>query len=164
MAALGAESRTVAGGLSPYLVFDRALLVLPLQDAPGEALVVRSPDLVAFVAETFDLLWATGESMSKPRERAVVQDVTDQTQRSVLRHLVQGDDDRATARALGISVRTCQRHVSSIMRRLGATSRFQLGYLAHRYDLLDPNPPGAGRLTARAPPTERHGIDAGPHP
>ncbi|MDJ0382621.1 hypothetical protein [Streptomyces sp. G-G2] len=83
---LGAEARTVTGGLTQCLIFDRTLLVLPLQDATGGALLVRSPD---------------------------------QTKRSILRHLVQGDDDRATARALGISVRTCRRHVSDIMRHLG---------------------------------------------
>ncbi|MET9686916.1 helix-turn-helix transcriptional regulator [Streptomyces sp. NPDC006514] len=139
LAALGAEARTVSGGLARCLVFDRSLLALPLPETAGGALLVRSPDLVAFVAELFDLLWATGERIGKPREKAFIQDVADQAKRSVLQHLMQGDDDRATARALGISVRTCQRHVSAIMRQLGATSRFQLGYLAHQHGLLSPD-------------------------
>lgn len=141
LAELGAETRTVTGGLTSCILFDRVLLVLPLQDAAGGALLVRSPDVVAFAAEMFDLLWATGESMNKPREKAFIQDIADQTKRSILQHLIQGEDDRTTARALGISVRTCQRHVSDIMRRLGATSRFQLGYLAHRHALLDSDGP-----------------------
>ncbi|MCX5149817.1 LuxR C-terminal-related transcriptional regulator [Streptomyces sp. NPDC048550] len=141
LADLGAEARTVTGGLTGCILFDRILLVIPLQDAAGGALLVRSPDLVAFAAEMFDFLWATGESMNKPREKAFVQDIADQTKRSILLHLAQGEDDRTTARALGISVRTCQRHVSDIMRRLGATSRFQLGYLAHRHALIDPDGP-----------------------
>ncbi|MEV0416198.1 helix-turn-helix transcriptional regulator [Streptomyces sp. NPDC050448] len=141
LAELGAETRTVTGDLTSCILFDRVLLVLPLQDAAGGALLVRSPDVVAFAAEMFDSLWATGDRMNKPREKAFVQDIADQTKRSILLHLVQGDDDRATARALGISVRTCQRHVSDIMRRLGATSRFQLGYLAHRHALLDSDGP-----------------------
>ncbi|MFD7912423.1 LuxR C-terminal-related transcriptional regulator [Streptomyces sp. NPDC059752] len=145
LAALGAEARTVSGGLARCLVFDRSLLALPLPETAGGALLVRSPDLVAFVAELFDLLWATGERIGKPREKAFIQDVADQAKRSVLQHLMQGDDDRATARALGISVRTCQRHVSAIMRQLGATSRFQLGYLAHQHGLLSPD----GSETAR---------------
>ncbi|MFF1556196.1 LuxR C-terminal-related transcriptional regulator [Streptomyces sp. NPDC058279] len=154
MADLGAEARTVSGGLLRCLVFDRTLLVLPLQDATGGALLVRSPDLVAFVAEMIELLWATGEHLSKPREKAFIQDVADQAKRSILQHLVQGDDDRATARALGISVRTCQRHVSALMRQLGATSRFQLGYLAHRHGLLayDGPTPAPTTLTPAAPP------------
>ncbi|AWZ08061.1 MULTISPECIES: helix-turn-helix transcriptional regulator [unclassified Streptomyces] len=148
LAALGAEARTVSGGLAGCLVFDRALLVLPLRETAGGAggaLLVRSPDLVAFVAEMFDVLWATGEHIGKPREKAFIQDVADQAKRSILQHLMQGDDDRVTARALGISVRTCQRHVSAIMRQLGATSRFQLGYLAQLHGLLAPEAPETAR-------------------
>ncbi|MFZ3474305.1 LuxR C-terminal-related transcriptional regulator [Streptomyces sp. 4.24] len=145
LAALGAEARTVSGGLAGCLVFDRALLVLPLRETAGGALLVRSPDLVAFVAEMFDVLWATGEHIGKPREKAFIQDVADQAKRSILQHLMQGDDDRVTARALGISVRTCQRHVSAIMRQLGATSRFQLGYLAQLHGLLAPEAPESAR-------------------
>ncbi|MEV7510388.1 LuxR C-terminal-related transcriptional regulator [Streptomyces sp. NPDC091201] len=147
LAAHGAEARTVSGGLAGFQVFDRSLLVLPLRDAPGGALLVRGPDLVAFAAESFAVLWATGEALGKPREKAFIQDVADQARRSILQHLVQGDDDRVTARALGISVRTCQRHVSAIMRQLGATSRFQLGYLAHRHGLLDAD----GQVSAAGP-------------
>ncbi|MEU2394969.1 hypothetical protein [Streptomyces sp. NPDC007369] len=72
MADLGAEARTVSGGLTCCLVFDRTLLVLPLQDTEGGALLVCSPEMVAFVAETFDLLWATGEYIGKPREKAFI--------------------------------------------------------------------------------------------
>ncbi|MEW2418279.1 LuxR C-terminal-related transcriptional regulator [Streptomyces sp. NPDC046866] len=165
MADLGAEARTVSGGLIRCLVFDRTLLVLPLQDATGGALLVRSPDLVAFAAEMIELLWATGEPLSKPREKAFIQDVADQAKRSILQHLVQGDDDRATARALGISVRTCQRHVSAIMRQLGATSRFQLGYLAHQHGLLGPDGPetaGATPMTSMSPATEATPQETGP--
>ncbi|MFD7553271.1 MULTISPECIES: LuxR C-terminal-related transcriptional regulator [unclassified Streptomyces] len=143
LADLGAEARTVPGGLVRCLVFDRTLLVLPLDDAEGGALLVRSPELVEFVAEMIELLWVTGGHITTPREKAFVQDVADQVKRSILRHLAQGEDDRATARALGISVRTCQRHVSAIMRQLGATSRFQLGYLAQRHELLAPDGPEA---------------------
>ncbi|MFB6613805.1 LuxR C-terminal-related transcriptional regulator [Streptomyces sp. NPDC056367] len=151
MADLGAEARTVPGGLIRCLVFDRTLLVLPLDDPEGGALLVRSPELVAFVAEMIELLWVTGEHIAKPREKAFVQDVADQAKRSILQHLVQGEDDRATARALGISVRTCQRHVSAIMRQLGATSRFQLGYLAQRHGLLAPDGPEAANPVASVP-------------
>ncbi|MFE2327588.1 LuxR C-terminal-related transcriptional regulator [Streptomyces sp. NPDC059385] len=150
LAELGAEARTVPGDLVRCLVFDRSLLVLPLDDAEGGALLVRSPELVAFVAETIELLWVTGEHITRPREKALVQDVADQVKRSILRHLVQGEDDRATARALGISVRTCQRHVSAIMRQLGATSRFQLGYLAQRHGLLASEGPEAASTNPTA--------------
>ncbi|MEU4730121.1 hypothetical protein [Streptomyces sp. NPDC023588] len=67
---LGAEARAVPGGLIRSLVFDRALLVLPLQDVPEGALPARSPDLVAFGAGMIELLWAAGEPLNKAREKA----------------------------------------------------------------------------------------------
>ncbi|MFB7906860.1 LuxR C-terminal-related transcriptional regulator [Kitasatospora sp. NPDC056076] len=134
---LGADVRTVTSALPRFILFDRAVLFLPLGDAPGGALVIRSPDLIAFAAQAFELLWSTAEPIDKPREKEFVRSIAQQTKRSILRHLVQGDDDRATARALGISVRTCQRHVSEIMHGLGASSRLQLGYLIDRHGLLE---------------------------
>ncbi|GGS12323.1 MULTISPECIES: LuxR C-terminal-related transcriptional regulator [Streptomyces] len=134
---LGAEVRTVTGDLARFIVFDRSALFVPLQDSPGGALVVRSPDLIAFTVQIFELLWSSGELIHKPREKSFVQGIADQTRRSILHHLVQGHDDRTTARALGISVRTCQRHVSEIMHRVGATNRFQLGYLIGRHGPLE---------------------------
>ncbi|WP_073919711.1 helix-turn-helix transcriptional regulator [Streptomyces sp. CB00455] len=162
MAELGGEVRTVTSGLPRCLVLDRTLLVVPLQDAPGGALIVRSPDLVDFAAETFEVLWTGGEVINKAREKVFIQDIADQTKRSILQHLLQGEDDRATARALGISVRTCQRHVSDMMRRLGATSRLQLGYLVDRHGLLDAETPDSERAGAvviapgATPPTRSH--------
>ncbi|MFJ2806150.1 LuxR C-terminal-related transcriptional regulator [Kitasatospora sp. NPDC087271] len=137
VAGLGAEVRTVTGSLARFLVFDRKAFLVPLREVPGGALIVRNEDLVALAVEMFNRFWTAGEPIGKPREKAFIQGLTDQTQRSILQHLVDGADDRATARALGISVRTCQRHVSEIMRELGATSRLQLGYLLRKNSLLE---------------------------
>ncbi|MCB5910846.1 LuxR C-terminal-related transcriptional regulator [Streptomyces pinistramenti] len=133
----GAEVRTVTGDLARFIIFDRTVLFIPLQDEPGGgALVVRNSDLVTFAAEMFHSLWLTGELLHKPRERTFIQDLTNQTKQSILQHLIDGADDRTTARALGISVRTCQRHVSEMMRQLGASSRLQLGFLLREQEQL----------------------------
>ena len=49
---------------------------------------------------------------------------------SILSGLSAGLTDEAIAGRLGISVRTCRRHVATLFQVLGATSRFQAGVLA----------------------------------
>ncbi|WP_144440920.1 LuxR C-terminal-related transcriptional regulator [Streptomyces roseifaciens] len=139
----GVEIRTVTGDLARFVIFDREVLVVPLRNSPGGALVVRDADLIAFAAEMFNAAWSTGEPIDKPRERTFVQGLANQTKRSILQHLIDGADDRTTARALGISVRTCQRHVSDIMQQLGASSRLQLGFLLREQELLGGRSPVA---------------------
>ncbi|MBW1597898.1 helix-turn-helix transcriptional regulator [Streptomyces sp. JJ38] len=134
----GAEIRTLSSGLTRFLVFDRETVVLPLPDAPEGALVLRDPDLSSFAADVFEVLWAQGQPMGRCQDKPSIQGIGNQTKQAILRLLVQGSDDRGVARALGISVRTCQRHVSEIMTRVGAKSRLELGYLIRERNLLEP--------------------------
>ena len=68
---------------------------------------------------------------SRPREGAPVD-----LARAVLTQLCAGNTDSHAARRLGISLRTYRRRVASIMRELGAESRFQAGALAVEAGLL----------------------------
>ncbi|GAA4684268.1 helix-turn-helix transcriptional regulator [Streptomyces chumphonensis] len=136
LTAHGAEIRTLSAGLTRFLVFDRETVVLPLPDAPEGALVLRDAALSSFAADLFEVLWAQGRPMGRCQDKAP-EDVGEQPKQAILRLLAQGSDDRGVARTLGISVRTCQRHVSEIMSRLGARSRLELGYLLAERDLLD---------------------------
>lgn len=70
---------------------------------------------------------------------------------SIVRLLVQGLEDRAIARRMGMSLRTCQRHVSDIMDKLGARSRLHAGFLISELG-VDLNPTGTlgGPAAARA--------------
>ncbi|WP_296139135.1 helix-turn-helix transcriptional regulator [uncultured Tessaracoccus sp.] len=54
------------------------------------------------------------------------------SQEHVVRALASGGTDAIAARELGISERQFRRHVASLMRDLGATSRFQAGVIASR--------------------------------
>jgi DNA-binding NarL/FixJ family response regulator len=54
--------------------------------------------------------------------------------------LAQGYTDETVAKRLGVSPRTSRRIVESMMRRLGARSRFQAGVFAQRSGLLDQSP------------------------
>jgi len=44
----------------------------------------------------------------------------------ILTMLAGGAKDETVARSLGLSVRTCRRHIAEILTRLNATSRFQV--------------------------------------
>ncbi|HEY7177323.1 MAG TPA: helix-turn-helix transcriptional regulator [Micromonosporaceae bacterium] len=65
-----------------------------------------------------------------------VDPASDSSHRSLQQRIVQlladGAKDETIARALGMSVRTCRRHIADIMRRLDAVSRFQAGANAVR--------------------------------
>ncbi|CAM5503203.1 hypothetical protein SAVIM338S_03651 [Streptomyces avidinii] len=132
----GAQIRTITGGLMRLLVFDRETAVIPLGDTSGGAVLIRDAGICTFMVQVFELLWVRGEAIDQGRDRPVVQDLTDQTKQAIMSLLIAGADDRAVARTLGISVRTCQRHVSDIMARVGAESRLQLGYLIREKNLV----------------------------
>jgi DNA-binding NarL/FixJ family response regulator len=51
--------------------------------------------------------------------------------------MAKGYTDEVLARKLGMSVRTCRRHIASLMRRLDAVSRFQAGVRAGRRQLVE---------------------------
>ena len=55
---------------------------------------------------------------------------------SVLAGLASGLTDDAHAARLGMSVRTCRRHIAVLFELLGAESRFQAGVLAAQRGLL----------------------------
>jgi len=133
---LGAEFRTLP--LVPFrmVVFDRALAVVSRgrDDDDRAALIVRSPDLAAAFARVFDAAWqfATPFSASPADAGARLSAV----QRSVLTGLAAGLTDDALAARLGISVRTCRRHIAALFDLLGAESRFQAGVFAAQRGLL----------------------------
>ena len=133
---LGAEYRTLP--LVPFrlVVFDRSLAVVSRgrDDDDRAALVVRSPDLAAAFARVFDAAWdfAAPFSADPVDPEAHLSAV----QRSVLAGLASGLTDDALAVRLGMSVRTCRRHIAALFELLGAESRFQAGVLAAQRGLL----------------------------
>jgi DNA-binding NarL/FixJ family response regulator len=51
--------------------------------------------------------------------------------------MAQGFTDEAVARKLGMSVRTCRRHIAALMGSLDAVSRFQAGVRAANTTLIE---------------------------
>ena len=133
------EAITAAGGefrILPYLpvrtlIFDEKVAVVARQLHPEDraGLVIRDPNLVRLLTGLFEFAWGIAEPFLTEQSSTAV---LNSTQRSVLRGLASGASDEVIARRLGISVRTCRRHIAWMLEELGAETRFQAGMKAHR--------------------------------
>ncbi|GAA1933825.1 helix-turn-helix transcriptional regulator [Kitasatospora viridis] len=129
----GAEVRTSGESCGPLLVIDGEAAVLPERGQPAGLVLVTQPALVAHLADSFETLWhQASDFRSGP---AAARTVSDELRTTVLRLLADGLKDEVIARRLGISLRSCRRHIASLYSSLGADSRFQAGVLAERHGL-----------------------------
>ncbi|MBP3035553.1 winged helix-turn-helix transcriptional regulator [Arthrobacter sp. zg-ZUI100] len=129
--AAGGEFRTLSHMPLRTVIFDGKVAVIPRGSTPDDraGLVIRDPNLVQIFVRMFDFAWELGEPFlaEEPQSNQLTS-----TQRSILRALAAGNPDDVIARRLGISVRTCRRHIAKMLEDLGAESRFQAGIKAHR--------------------------------
>jgi DNA-binding NarL/FixJ family response regulator len=106
-------TRAVEAGVSGYLTKDQApqmLLEAIRHAARGEALILR--EFLERARRWRDDVWKRWESL------------TDREQ-EVLRLLVQGLDNATIAATLSITMRTTESHVTSILKKLGVSSRLE---------------------------------------
>lgn len=140
---VGAKIRTVPVVPRRLIMFDREIAFLPLDGGHSKcgAAVVTEPAFIEYIVAVFELLWASGRPfLTEPEaEEQGPYDVHGELSRTILEHLAAGAKDDAIAHRLGISVRTCRRHIAAIMEHLDANSRFEAGVLAQRRGLLHPN-------------------------
>jgi hypothetical protein len=129
MTELDAQVRTLADGFNRMLIFDRKIGVIDACDTAQAALLVYEPNLVDFMVADFEHAWSGADPFPTDFKRDWAKKISDELKQSIIAMLAQGLDDKAMARRLGVSERTCQRHVAQIMETLGARSRFQAGYL-----------------------------------
>ncbi|MCX4752061.1 helix-turn-helix transcriptional regulator [Kitasatospora purpeofusca] len=127
----GAEVRTLPEVLPQMIIVDGALALLPARS--GGALVIREPDLLAYLLDVFARDWENATPFATGPQAA--HDIAVTVKQSILVLLAKGLKDESIARRLGISLRTCRRHVSEILEGLGAHSRFQAGVFAERRGL-----------------------------
>ncbi|MBN6039075.1 response regulator transcription factor [Amycolatopsis sp. 195334CR] len=127
LARQGVLIRTMPDVPLEALVVDGTLAILPGEDTHDVA-VLRLPSVVAAITELAERLWpiAVPFTGSDPPEAVELSD----RDRELLALLCEGRTDESAAAALGVSVRTVRRMVSSLMNRLGARSRFQAGVKA----------------------------------
>lgn len=127
--ALGSQVRTVGDGLMRMILVDRHTGLMEVHGDSGAALVVREPNVVHFMVQTFERSWAEAEAFSTTVGPDQARSISDELRQTIVRLLAEGLEDKVIARRLGMSERTCQRHIAEIMRAVGAKSRFQAGYL-----------------------------------
>ena len=134
----GACVRTTQEVIDWMIIFDRETAFLPergTNPCAAGAIVIREPTLVGYLSDVFEHLWNAAVPFQPDTDRA--NPVNEDVKRAVLRLLAKGHKDETVARRLGMSVRTCRRHISEIMDELGTTSRFQAGVEATRSGILD---------------------------
>ncbi|MEU9647492.1 helix-turn-helix transcriptional regulator [Streptomyces sp. NPDC048110] len=132
----GPEVRTLSEPFERFIVFDRKTMVMPYQGDPESGLLVQERSLVDFAVATFERAWLSAVPFTTEYRKEYNSILSSKVQLSIMRMLVSGLDDQAIARRLGMGLRSCQRHVATIMKKLGARSRLHAGYLIARSGLL----------------------------
>ena len=132
LASAGAKVRTVSHVPRPAVVFDATTAFL-LGSTRGvlSASRVRDDGILAFLLGMFNDLW-DGATPVDGADTGYAE-VTDDLWQTIATLMANGFTDEVMARKLGMSVRTCRRHIAALMRELDAVSRFQAGTrAAHR--------------------------------
>lgn len=135
--AAGAEVRTTDQIPERLMIFDGSTAFLPdrSRSGPPGATVVRAPTVIAYLERLGEHLWQTALPL-EPGEIGYRRTGNDLRQ-SIVRLLAHGLSDKAVARRLGMSLRTCQRHIAVFMAELGSENRFQAGAAAQAAGLLE---------------------------
>ncbi|MFF0683485.1 LuxR C-terminal-related transcriptional regulator [Streptomyces tendae] len=136
----GAEVRTAGALFGDITIFDRTAAYIPA-DGEGEgeeegedgAVVVQERSIVDFLHSCFEHVWATAKEFDT--RRAEIDVISDDMKKEIVKMLISGAKDEAIARRLGVSVRTCRKHIGQVMQMFGAASRFQFGYLVKEANL-----------------------------
>jgi DNA-binding CsgD family transcriptional regulator len=136
----GFELRTTPALPSRMVIVDRKVAVLPMSsdDSRAGAVVLYGKATVTAFCSLFEWIWERAIPINA--EVGNRDDVNVALEDEALWLLSQGYTDETVAKRLGVSPRTSRRIVESMMRRLGARSRFQAGVFAERHGLLDRSP------------------------
>ncbi|WP_410643405.1 LuxR C-terminal-related transcriptional regulator [Amycolatopsis sp. lyj-346] len=128
LAGRGARIRTLSRVPQAAVVFDRSLAVT-VDAAELSARRVRDQGMVRFLLGLFDQLW-DGATPFAPEDQGYSGEIAHDLQQTIARLMAQGLTDEVVARRLGMSVRTCRRHIAAMLQNLDAVSRFQAGVQA----------------------------------
>ena len=118
------------------IVADRQLALLPLSprsaDSGGGALLVHPSGLLDALLTLFEMVWVSSFEVI-PTDAGITElagEQIDEVDARILTLLMAGLTDQAIGGQLGLSLRTIQRRVSSLMERARVVTRFQLGHEA----------------------------------
>ncbi|MFE7530341.1 LuxR C-terminal-related transcriptional regulator [Kitasatospora sp. NPDC057542] len=131
LTAEGCEVRTCEEIHDRTVIFDRETAFIPNRFGDPGAVVIREPSVVDLLYRGLEQLWAAATACPEDARPARTTDVLDEEiKRAIVRMLADGARDETIARRLGVSLRTCRRHIAEVMERLDASSRFQAGVRA----------------------------------
>jgi hypothetical protein len=130
------------------VVIDRRIAIIPLDLAKpdGAVLLVRRSSLLDALCEMFEMCWdAATPFVAEPGATAAARqtDADDAHYDALLALLASGLNDKSIEHELGISQRTLARRLVKLMNRLGASTRFQAGWLAAMLAMRRQKPSGA---------------------
>jgi len=132
----GGEVRTVGRLPRQVIIFDDEVAFLLDDRGSGSAgVVIRHEETVRLLRDVVEMTWAAAEPYSVAE--IGYHEVAGDLQRTIVELLASGLTDEVIARRLGVSVRTCRRHIATVLSSLDAVSRFQAGALAASAGLLD---------------------------
>ncbi|RKR91086.1 hypothetical protein BDK92_5474 [Micromonospora pisi] len=131
-AALGVRVRTTPVGCARMLVADASTAVFPRSDRQPGIVLVHEPSVVEFAVESFVRTWAAADEFPLRYDSGQVTAVSSEVRRAIVMLLVEGESDKRIAERVGLSLRSCQRHIADLMKDLGARSRLHAGFLLSR--------------------------------
>jgi hypothetical protein len=140
--ARGAEVRTLDEFFNRMIVVDRRVAVIPAADTLRTAVVVREPDVVAYLVDVFERAWERGRPFTSFEESTVKQVAVEQRAMTI-RMLIAGHSDAVSAKRLGVSPRTYAGYVADLKEEYDAETRFQLGYTMGRLGITGNEPDDA---------------------
>jgi DNA-binding NarL/FixJ family response regulator len=90
------------------------------------------------VAALFEQVWCQAKPFQgKSVSRSEGMRLSDDVRRAIIYFLAEGMRDESIARRIGVSVRTCRRHIAEVQEQIGAETRFQAGYLTAKLEMLE---------------------------
>lgn len=133
----GAEVRTASRVPQTVVLFDREFAVIACGAPSDDCTVtrVRAVDVVTFLIAHFQHFWDTASPVDAGEFGYA--EAADSLHQDIAKLMAQGFTDEAVARKLGMSVRTCRRHIAALMGSLDAVSRFQAGVRAAHSALIE---------------------------
>ncbi|MEU1264296.1 LuxR C-terminal-related transcriptional regulator [Streptomyces cellulosae] len=135
---LGEQARIATGLPTKLAICDDRVAMLPLprpgDDTVTASYVIHPSPLLDAPAALFEAVWERSVQI-RPSVPPVVEDASERLspeEEKLLTLLASGATDKAAGRSLGWSERTVQRHITKLLRRCGAQTRFQLAMEATR--------------------------------
>ncbi|MET8534485.1 hypothetical protein ABZV67_21785 [Streptomyces sp. NPDC005065] len=134
MAALGGEIRTFQGRFPRSIIFYRRVAFIPVytdegEGSPDEAVMITDPLVVARIAHVFDLIWERADLWLGARTSGLDQGLTtNATQRSILRELCRGRNQKRAAKNVGISAAWLNNQLRDLRLKLGVETLNEVIY------------------------------------